>query len=316
MLIRGSVSEERVWVDGRGQVRLLEAMGDAGIPYQDVGFPVRRYHRPGGVTIITGQRNRPYERIDLAVQHLESDGTQTASSVVSREPIPYVEVYGELYEYERGELSNWSERRKEREPTFPRGHILFEVLGRTPDGQRLRVKLPHKASEWAVHERLCRWFDRQPTPLDLRIQEIWLERPFRQEIRHPLATADYLREYARRERVFLTTEGQPVTYLAVEEWEELRQLEGLSVDEALIAVLNGLLSRLEDMGTTYYSGPFATESLERFRTGAWSLKDDPQLLKQMGDLHTIEHEMLRAAMRTVAATRTFYARDAFEKLMG
>jgi hypothetical protein len=175
--------------------------------------------------------------------------------------------------------------------------------------------LPHKTGEWRLNHRLVRWLDRIPSPLDLRLQEFWLEDSFRDDHQHPLSSGKYLLEYAHKERDFLTSEGKPYNLLAVEEWEELRQEAELSVDEAIIAISEALLSRLEDRGTTYHSGPFTTEILEQFRKGSWSHRDPKELLEKMGALHTTEYEMLRGAMRAVASTRRLYARETFDQLL-
>jgi hypothetical protein len=134
MKLSGPISEEMVWRNGRGNARLLDVMAEAGVPYQEVDFPQRRYHKFGGLILICGGHERPYERIELVIpdQNYEPEGK---ARVASREPIPFVEVYGDLYEYERGELLTGSKRRKEREAAFPRGHKIFEVLGRATPGK-------------------------------------------------------------------------------------------------------------------------------------------------------------------------------------
>lgn len=314
MKISGLKFDEFVWLNGRGRVRLMDVMAEAGIPYQEVGLPTRRYGRIGSVVLICGQQARPYECIEIATP--DPNFTEDATPrVTRREPIPYVEAYGDLFEYDRGVLSGWLKRRKEQAPIFPRGYVILEVLGRVGDSA-LRVKLPHRSGEWQVEDRLVRWLDRVPSPLELRIQELWIEDPYRTDHRHPLSSAKYLVDDLRRERHLLTADGEPFNILAIEEWEELRQQQELSVDEAIIALSQALLSQLEDRGITYYSGPFTTEILEQYRKGAWSHRDPKDLLEKMGALHTMEYEMLRGAMRAVASTRRLYAQDTFDKLIG
>lgn len=298
-----------VWVQGRGQVQILELMKEASIPHAQVGFPKREYRLPNGVALICGHPGKNYERFDLRMRG--ADGIE----VTGREPIPYVEVYSDLYSYEEGALESWSEKHRTRKPTFPKGYKLFQVLGRSAGRRDLRVKLPHRSDEWILKSTYV-WLDRQPSPLEVRLQQLWLERPFHSSGQHPLASAGHLVDYARKERNLLTVDGAPYNVLAVEDWEELRQEHELSIDEALVAIWQGLLSAMEDRGRTYYGGPFETDLLEQYRKATWSKRDPQEFLEQMGDLYTIEREMLTAAMRAVAATRALYARQAFDQLMG
>lgn len=315
MRISGLTTDEQVFVNGRGRVRLLDLMAEAGVPYQQVGFPKRRYYRSGGMVLICGQHERPYQRIDLSIPD-QTFAPDARPQVVSSEPVPYFETYGDVYEYEPWKLSPWSKRRKERPAAFPKGYVIFEVLGWADDHEHLRLKLPHKAGEWQLHHKQGRWLDRVPSPLEVRIQELWIEDAYRDDHRHPLSSGKYLREDARKERDLLTCDGEPFSVLAVEEWEELRQHAELSVDEAIIAISMALLSRLEDRGTTYYSGPFESQVLEQYRKATWTIRDPKDVLERMGTLYTVEREMLRGAMQAVACTRRFYSREAFDKMMG
>lgn len=315
-------TQEKVFINGRGAARLLDVMEAASLHWKVVGFPCRRYSSPGKFALVCGQASKPHELIELdlggrpAPVAFEAEPEMQLPRVISREPIPFVRVTCELYDYEPGRLQPWLKRRKERKAVMPSGEKLFMVLGPAEDAQYLRVRLPHKATgEWQLWAGAASWLDRAPNSLEIRLQEIWLDNPFDPADRHPLWSADHLLEQARKERWFADSDGRLYGVLAVEEWEDEREHAGLSVDEALIAVRNGLISSIEDHGRTYYGGPFAGEGAERYIKAAWYRNESHEFMRQMADMHTIEHEMLRGAMRAVGETRKLYAWDSVQRLM-
>lgn len=301
--------KETVFIQGRGRIRLLDVMKEAGVSHNEIGFPDRWYRRPVGIALICGQAFQPREVIELDL------GEGQPPRVASRETIPYVTTRMALYSYQKGILRPYWSRGKERAPVWPDGEKIIAVLGRGADSEYLRVRLPHKPEEWLLPETAAKWLDRIPNKLELRLQEIWLDNPFDPKDRHPLWAADYLLEQARKERWLTTSEGDLFGALAVEEWEELREAEGLSVDEALIAVRDGLIASIEDRGTLYYSGPFHGEHVQQYIKASWHWSASSEVLRQMADLHTVEREMLRGAMRAVANTRKLYAWDSVKRIM-
>lgn len=301
-----------VHVADRGSVRLVDLMRELGVDF--AGFPRRCYYRDDGAAVVTGNYGvgQPYYEVAINLgTNLLPPHDGFMPTVVAKEPLPYVTAWGNLYEYESGKLFQWSKRRKDREPVFRhgQGELLFEVLGRAGE-KGLRVRLPHRPDkEWVLVDGGI-WLDRRPSKLELRLRELRLDNPFAQDHRHPLWAADGLLDYARRERWTLTYDGNRVNWMAIERWEEERQHEDLGVDEAIIALRNGVLT--ED---TADWGLLSDDLVARYLAADWGSNAPEENLRRMTDLWLIERRMIRSAMRAVAEARRMYARDAFDRLL-
>lgn len=301
-----------VYVNSRGAVRLADLLRELGVGF--AGFPRRCYYRDNGHIAVTGtyEVGHPYHEvtIDLGANRI-SPCDDFQPSVVAKEPLPYITVWGNLFDYEPGKLFTWSKRRKDRAPTFShhQGELLFEVLGKAPE-KGLRVRLPHKPEqEWVLVEGGI-WLDRRPSKLELRLRELKLDNPFAQDHRHPLWAADWLLEYAFKERWLLTYDGDRSCSMAIERWEEERQHQDLGVDEAIIALRRCIM-------TDEYSdwGALSEDLVQQYIKADWGRRAAEDQIRQMTDLWLIERRSIRTSMQAVADARQMYARDTFDRLM-
>lgn len=292
---------------GKAEVRLLDLLRDLGVHHH--GLPHRLYYRDN-LTIVTLSFgiDEPYYEVamDLGANRLNDDAFEPR--VVSREPVPYVLAWRDLFEYEPGVLSPWSKRRKPCPRAFPEaGYVLFEVLGRAKNG--LRVRLPHKPGKEWILTQWWTWLDRRPSQLEIRLRELQLDNPFTDH-QHTLYTAGWLMEYAMKERWGFTYGQDRVQRLAIETWEEERRHEGLGVDEMIIALKSGVLT--EERADW---GLMSPDLVARYVEADWGQKAPDEVLEQMTDLWLIERRMIITAIRTMDAARRMWARDTFDRLM-
>lgn len=214
--------------------------------------------------------------------------------------------YGELRLYGRRLEGYNPKRRKEPARKFP-GNLLWQVheIGL----KEALVSLPEQSdATYVVPRSKIRFCEAEPTPLELRLQEIEQLGNLRDlTAQHPLALAGWIREVGNRERPLIGYGGRQVyRHRAFEDWEERRQRWGLSVDEALLAIRAALNQIDPDNG-----GPdgdpehFASvEKLERWWKGHWS-ESDAEALRQMAQLAYMEDALINAAMRSIEAFREF-----------
>lgn len=211
--------------------------------------------------------------------------------------------YMELHRYGK-RLEGWQPRRR-KEPDEQFGKWLCWRVHEVGLKDAL-VSLPEQPERtFAVARRELRFLESEPTPLELRLQQIVRQGGDIPE-RHPLRYAGWLLERGRRVRPLLGYSGQQVyIHHPFEAWEEMRQREGLSVDEALLAIAAGL-SRVPDQGPDD-AGYFANEDNVRlWREGSW-VESDVSAMKSVQGLAMLEISLIEAAMLAAGSFREFIA---------
>jgi len=168
------------------------------------------------------------------------------------------------------------------------------------------VSLPEApGNTFAVSKRSIRFAEAEPTPLECRLQQLHLlTAPKDLPNNHPLKWSHWLLEAGRRERPLLGYDGAQV-YIRrpFEEWERLRLDNGLTVDEALVAIHAGL-ARMPDDGPDGHSFFASRDNVDRWKIGYWG-ESDAEVMQAVAGLSYLETQLVRAAMLAVDQFKEF-----------
>lgn len=170
------------------------------------------------------------------------------------------------------------------------------------------VTLPEEpGSSYAVSKRDVRFLDAEPTPLELRIQQLDAVDQETLPPNYPLKYCGWLLEKGRRQRPYIpNTSDQVYIYRRFEEWEELRRrFHDLTVDEALVAIQAGL-GRMPQYGGDDPERVTSQANLDLWHDGHWT-ESDVATMRTMAVLVQMERDLIRAAMQAVEAFRDFMA---------
>ncbi|MGE5508947.1 MAG: hypothetical protein ACM3RP_10765 [Chitinophagales bacterium] len=159
---------------------------------------------------------------------------------------------------------------------------------------------------YAISKRELSFLEAEPTPLELRVQALtWHGETVPHG--HPLKWLSWLQERGRREFPLLGANGTQVyRRRSWEDWEDLRQREGLSVDDALLAI-HTALGAWPQYGGDNPDHPLNHDRLDQWERGSWS-ETDVETMRAMAILWDMESLMIRTAMRTVDQYREHLAR--------
>lgn len=201
-------------------------------------------------------------------------------------------------------LEGYNPRRKK----SPIRRLPKELLWRVEEIglQDALVTLPEDpGSSYAVSKRDLHFLDAEPTPLELRIQQLGALDQEALPPNYPLKYSGWLLEKGRRQRPYVpNSAGQVYIYRRFEEWEELRrEFHGLTVDEALVAIQAGL-GRMPQYGGDDPERITSQANLDLWHDGHWT-ESDVATMRTMAVLVQMERDLIRATMQAVESFRDF-----------